>query len=196
MIASTLYYSRAKLFKLGFISVMLGFGAIPIGYALTGDEGFEKLHTGFILYAFGRDGPRIFMLLFGLLFALAGLATFRRLAGDRAAATIRLDGLRLFGLLRVRTIPWRYLESVSLLAMRAHGKVRRTMVVRSRRLPGEGWLSHFLGRRFTLLADRLDATPDEILSWAQAAETARRQALLQRADQPPWPSPGVFGHLT
>jgi hypothetical protein len=192
MIASTLLYSRAKLFDLGFISVMLGIGAIPIGYALSGDEGFDKLHTGFILYAFGRNGPRFFLLIFGLLFALAGLAALKRAVGDRAAAAIRLDGIRLFGLLRARTIPWAYLESVSLLATRTHGRVHRSMVIRSRRLPGEGWLSHLLGRRFTLLADRLDATPDEIMSWVRAAEKARRQALLL----PPAPAasaPRAFG---
>ena len=189
MHAPTLFYSRAKLFKLGLISVMLGFGAIPIGYALSGNEGFEKLHMAFILYAFGRNGPRVFVLIFGLLFGLAGLAALRRGAGDCAAATIGLDGLRLCGLLRARTIPWRYLESVSLLAMPAHGKVHRTLVVRSRRLPGDGRLSYLFNRRFTLLADRLDATPDEILSWARAAEAARRRALLHR------PVPASAPHL-
>lgn len=190
---ATLSYSRAKLFELGFISAMIGFGVIPIGYALTGDEGFEKLHTTYILYAFGRSGPRYFLLIFGLLFGLAGLAALRRLAGDRAAATIRLDGLRLFGLLRMRTIPWRYLESVSLSATRVHRKVVHSLVVRSRRLPGESGLGFLLGRRFAILADRLDATPVEIAAWAQAAEAARRRALLHPPIPATRPAPGAFG---
>jgi hypothetical protein len=84
MSAPTLYYSREKLFHLGFVSFLLGFGSLPIGWQLSGKEGLELLHAAYLLYAFGPNGPRVFVLSSGLLFGLAGLAALVRAAGDRA----------------------------------------------------------------------------------------------------------------
>ena len=178
MTAPTLYYSRAKLVGPGFLTLALGLTGLLIAYSLTGEEGFTKLHHAYVFYAFGSRGPRFAIVILSLLIALAGIFALRRVAGDREAATIRLDGLRIRTLLRSRMIPWRHLESITLSQRLFHEKVYRTMTIRSGRLPGESWLDYLLGRRLALAESQLDATPAEIASWARAAEAERRKALL------------------
>ena len=137
MAAPTLFFSRRKLARFELASMLFGFALVPLVWRMTGEEGFHKLHEAYIFYAFGPYGPRGVVLVFGLLLGLAGVAALLRSAGDLAAATIRLDGLRVVGLLSSRTIPWRHLVSVALTHAQWKGRTIRTLVIKSTRLPGE-----------------------------------------------------------
>ncbi|MBV9883747.1 MAG: hypothetical protein JO276_12135 [Sphingomonadaceae bacterium] len=193
MAAPTLFYARAKLLRLGLLSVLIGSGAALAACRLTGKEGLADLRELYLLYAAGPEGPRAFVLFFGCLFGLAGLVALFRLTRDRAAVTIRIDGVRVSGLLHSRMIPWRCLDSVTLGETRFGGRVHRNLILRSRRLPDEGRLRYLLSRRFSILADRLDATPAEIADWARAAEAARRRALLHHFNKPVQPAATAVG---
>lgn len=178
MTAVSLSYSRRRLWRGGMLGLALGLGTLWLASRLKGDEGFRQLHEAAIFYLLGPYGPRAVLFASGLAFAVMSAFVLRRVAGDRTAVAIRVDGIAVAGMFGARLIRWRALDGIQLRDMRLHGKTVRTLTVRSRRAPGERRIRHFFTGATHFSASQLEATPADIAAWVAAARAAQAKALL------------------